>query len=65
MNVRAPKVYRGSKKRLRSIRLRGSGSLALWVFIVMVLFSLFIVLPWLIVHADAGPAFDTNQLRVR
>jgi len=43
-------LYRGSKKRLKRITLRGNWSLDLWIFIVILALGLFILLPWLIRH---------------
>jgi hypothetical protein len=65
MNTRSPKVYRGSKRRLRRIRLRGNSSLAIWVFIAVVLFGLCVALPWLILHTHPDPALGMNELRAR
>jgi hypothetical protein len=45
---RAGKVYRGSRRRLRQIRLRGNASVGLWLLIAWVLFLLLVVVPWMI-----------------
>jgi hypothetical protein len=65
MNGHAPKVYRGSKKRIRRIRMRGNGSLALWVFVALVLFMLCVALPWLILHTHSEPAISGNVIHAR
>jgi len=46
----AGKVYRGSRKRLRRIGWRENTSVELWIFVVLVLFMLFVGIPWLIRH---------------
>jgi len=45
---RAGKIYRGSHRRLKQIRLRGNSSFGLWLLIVWVLFLLLVVVPWMI-----------------
>jgi hypothetical protein len=45
---RPSKTYRGSRRRLRDIRLRGNGSVELWLLVAWVAFLLFIVVPWMI-----------------
>jgi hypothetical protein len=46
--VRPAKTYRGSKRRVRRIRMRGNGSWEMWIFVVWVAFLLFVVVPWMI-----------------
>jgi hypothetical protein len=46
--VRPAKTYRGSKRRVRRIRMRGNGSWEMWMFVVWVAFLLFVVVPWMI-----------------
>jgi hypothetical protein len=46
--VRPAKWYRGSRRRIRRVRLRGNGSLELWLLIVWVMFLLLVVVPWMI-----------------
>jgi hypothetical protein len=65
MSTYAPKVYRGSKKRLRRIRMHGNGSLGLWMFVAIVLFVLFVALPWLVLHPPSDPPGQANELRAR
>ena len=45
-----PKVYRGSRKRVRQIRMRGNWSVELWMLVAVILFILFVILPWLVRH---------------
>jgi hypothetical protein len=40
--------YRGSRRRVRRVRLRGNGSLELWMLIAWVTFLLLVVVPWMI-----------------
>lgn len=65
MSAYSPKVYRGSKKRLRGIRMRGNGSLALWVFLAIVLFVLCVALPWIILHAAPVPPMPGSTIQAR
>jgi hypothetical protein len=44
----APRSYRGSRKRLRRIRLRGNWSIEFWLYALFILALLFLVLPWLV-----------------
>ena len=46
--LRKAKIYRGSRRRLRQIRLRGNGSTELWLLVGWVVFLLLVVLPWMI-----------------
>ena len=43
-----PKVYRGSQRRVRLVKIRGSQTWELWVLIAWVLFLLLSVIPALI-----------------
>jgi len=47
---RPPKLYRGSRRRVRRARLRGNGSGELWLIVAWVVFLLLIVIPWMIRH---------------
>ena len=47
---RAPKTYRGSRRRLKRIRLRDHGSWELWALLAWLAFLLFVVVPWMIRH---------------
>jgi hypothetical protein len=46
----AQRSYRGSRKRVRRIRMQGNWSVELWLFVIFVLLALFIAVPWLIRH---------------
>jgi hypothetical protein len=45
-----PKIYRGSRRRVKRIKLKGNQTWELWVLIVWVLFLLLVVVPLLIKH---------------
>jgi hypothetical protein len=45
---RRAKTYRGSRRRLRNIRLRGNASAEVWLFVGWVAFLLLVVVPWMI-----------------
>jgi hypothetical protein len=45
---RAVKTYRGSRRRVRQLRLRGNTSAQLWLFVGWVAFLLLVVVPWMI-----------------
>ena len=45
---RSAKVYRGSRRRLQQLRLRGNASLELWLLVFWVLFLLLVAVPWMI-----------------
>jgi len=49
----AQRSYRGSRKRIRRIRVQDHWSVELWLFVIFVLLALFIVVPWLIRHPPA------------
>jgi len=44
---RPPRVYRGSRRRLRRITMRGNWTGEIWLVLVWVLFLLFVVIPWM------------------
>jgi hypothetical protein len=46
--LRAAKTYRGSRRKLKQLRLRGNSSAELWLLVAWVAFLLFVVLPWMI-----------------
>jgi hypothetical protein len=46
--ARTGRLYRGSQKRLRRIRLRGNWSVELWLLLAWVAFLLLVVLPWMV-----------------
>jgi len=47
---RSGRSYRGSKARMRRIRLRGNSSPGMWIFLGVVAVALFVLMPWLIKH---------------
>jgi hypothetical protein len=56
---RSGKAYRGSRKRVRRLRLRGNWSVELWIFLAVMLFTLFVVVPWIVRH----PPADQHQVQ--
>jgi hypothetical protein len=46
----AERVYRGSRKRLRRITMRGNWSREMWLAVIFLLILLFVVVPWLVTH---------------
>ena len=59
--VRPAKVYRGSNRRVNSIRLRGNMSREVWILVAFLLVLLFIAIPWLIRHPSAATRTITGQ----
>ena len=49
---RPQKVYRGSRRRVRRIKMRDNNSRTLWVLILWVAFLLIVVVPWMIRHSQ-------------
>jgi hypothetical protein len=47
---RPGRVYRGSRKRVRRIRFRDNWAVELWILVAVLLFVLFVVVPWLVRH---------------
>jgi hypothetical protein len=47
---RAAKVYRGSRRRLKRITLRGNWSFELLLFVAWLLFCLLVLVPWMVRH---------------
>jgi hypothetical protein len=47
---RAPTPYRGSRRRLRRIAVRGNASVAVWALLVWLLLILFVAIPWAMRH---------------
>jgi hypothetical protein len=45
--ARPAKAYRGSRRRVRELRLRGNSSAELWLLVGWVAFLLLVVLPWI------------------
>ena len=50
LHAGAGKVYRGSRKRVRRIKWWENSPLEFWIFVVLILFMLFVGVPWLIKH---------------
>jgi hypothetical protein len=50
VSARPARVFRGSNKRVRRIRMRGNDSRQLWLLILWVAFLLLVVIPWMIRH---------------
>jgi hypothetical protein len=48
---RSPRIYRGSRRRLKRIRLRDNVPWELWALAAWLAFLLFVVVPWMIRHA--------------
>jgi hypothetical protein len=55
---RAARYDRGSKQRVRRIRIRGNSSLAFWIFVVGILLILFVAVPWFASHAPPHQQTD-------
>jgi hypothetical protein len=53
-------VYRGSRKRLRRLRFSGNWSVELWIFLAVMLFTLFVVVPWIVRH----PPIDQHHAQI-
>jgi hypothetical protein len=49
----AGKVYRGSRKRIRQTKWWENTSVEFWIFVVLILFMLFVGIPWLVKHPPA------------
>jgi hypothetical protein len=47
---RTQAAYRGSRRRLRRITVRGNGTLAVWALLVWLLLILFVAIPWAMRH---------------
>ena len=47
---RPGREYRGSRKRVRRIQVRDNWPVELWFVVAVVLFTLFVVVPWLVRH---------------
>jgi hypothetical protein len=48
---RTPMIFRGSRRRLRQIAIKGNSSLELWLLVAWVVFLLVVVLPWMVRHS--------------
>jgi hypothetical protein len=51
VTARPSKIYLGSKKRVQRVTLRGNWSHEMWIVIAVLLFTLLVVVPWMIRHA--------------
>jgi hypothetical protein len=49
---RQPKVFRGSARRIRRIRMRGNNSLQFWLLVAWFAFLILVVIPWMIRHSQ-------------
>jgi hypothetical protein len=47
---RPGREYRGSRKRVRRLKFRDNWPVELWFVVAVVLFTLFVVVPWLVQH---------------
>jgi hypothetical protein len=47
---RPGRAYRGSRKRVRRIRFRDNWAVELWILVAVILFVLFVLVPWLVQH---------------
>ena len=64
MSVKRPsKPFRGSKRRVRKIRMQGNWSLGLWVLVMVVLLALFVGVPWLMRHPPPAESPHATQRR--
>jgi len=50
--TRPPKTYRGSRRRIRQLKMRDHWSLGLWLLVAWVVFLILVVLPWMIRHSE-------------
>ena len=49
--ARPARTFRGSRRRVRKIRMRGNGAWEMWLLLAWVLFLLFVVVPWMAEHS--------------
>jgi hypothetical protein len=42
--------FRGSRRRLRQVRLQGNWSREMWLLVIVVGLTIFVLIPWLIRH---------------
>lgn len=62
---RPPKSYRGSRKRLRQIGLRDNWSVEFWLFVAILIFALFVAVPWLIQHPPLHHHMNGSEVSPR
>jgi len=43
-------AFRGSRARLRRVRVRGNWSVEMWMFVMALLFAVLVAIPWLVRH---------------
>jgi hypothetical protein len=48
------RIYRGSRKRVQRLKWYKHSSIHFWLFVAFVLFLLFVGVPWMINHPEAG-----------
>ena len=60
---RPAKVYRGSRRRLNRITLRGNWSLELVLFVAWLLFVLLVLIPWMVRHPQEHDK-QTGELQI-
>jgi hypothetical protein len=66
LGVKAPTIVEfPPSTRLQRIRMRGNSSIALWIFVAVVLFVLCVALPWLILHTHPDPTLGADERRAR
>ena len=58
MTARPSKIYLGSKKRVQRITLRGNWPAEMWIVVVVLLFTLLIIVPWMVRHAPPAQHSD-------
>jgi hypothetical protein len=44
-------TFRGSRRRLKHVTVKGNDSVELWVLVAWVVFLLVVVLPWMVRHS--------------
>jgi hypothetical protein len=49
--ARPSRTFRGSRRRVRRIKMRGNSAWELWLLLAWVLFLLFVVVPWMAHHS--------------
>jgi hypothetical protein len=52
---RALMAYRGSRRRLRKIRMRGNSSFIVWALLILALLIVFVGVPWAMRHRVPKP----------
>jgi hypothetical protein len=62
----AARVYRGSRRRIKRITMRDNMSVEFWIFLVLILFLLVGILPWMIRHPhDHHSKISEDATRIR